>query len=428
MPTLFLLVSLFGAALTLNAYRPLARRGSNAVVTFFAGWLVSELPVHHLLWQASFTLVFAWFGALAAWPGWVALAVNLVSWSVLASMVFDAQRSEAHIDAALRAGLGDDYRARTGDDWRDRDDPHLTLRRILRPFATAHPLVERIRNVRYAPHGRRGLLDIVRHKDARKGCPVLIQVHGGAWIIGSKDDQGIPLTNHMAAQGWVCVSINYRLSPRGTFPDHIIDVKRAIAWVKENIEQYGGDPLFIAITGGSAGGHLASLAALTANAPEYQPGFEDRDTSVQACVPFYGVYDWTNRAGTGHEGLLGLLERRVLKVSRQKNPDLYDRGSPMSRVHEDAPPFFVLHGSHDTLVPVVEAQQFVNLLRGISHAHVAYAELPGAQHAFEVFLSFRTAHAVRGVARFLSYVYSERNTRVSSTRPLEPRELVAAAK
>ncbi len=415
MSTLFLLVSLVGAAFTLNAFRPLARLGTPAVFAFFAGWLVSELPVHHLLWQTSFTVMFVWLGALDHWPGWLALLINLVSWLGLAWLVIEAHRGDAPIDAALCECLGDDYRARTHDDWRDRDDPHLTLRRILRPFSTAHPLVERIRNVRYAPHGRRGLLDIVRHKDARKGCPVLIQVHGGAWVIGSKDDQGIPLTNHMAAQGWVCVSINYRLSPRGTFPDHIIDVKRAIAWVKENIEQYGGDPLFIAITGGSAGGHLCSLAALTANAPEYQPGFENQDTSVQACVPFYGVYDWTNRSGAGHKGLLNLLETRVIKVSPHKDPDLYDRASPMSRVHEFAPPFFVLHGTLDTLVPVADARHFVNLLRGTSRAHVAYAELPGAQHAFEVFLSFRSAHAIRGVARFLSYVYGEHLARVSHT-------------
>ena len=68
---------------------------------------------------------------------------------------------------------------------------------------------------------------------------------------------------HMAAKGWVCVAINYRLSPRDPFPAHVIDVKRAIAWIREHIAEYGGNPDYIAITGGSAGGHLAALAALT---------------------------------------------------------------------------------------------------------------------------------------------------------------------
>ncbi|MBL7660064.1 alpha/beta hydrolase, partial [Escherichia coli] len=93
--------------------------------------------------------------------------------------------------------------------------------------------------------------------------------------------------------GWICVAINYRHSPRNTWPDHILDVKRALAWVKAHISEYGGDPDFIAITGGSAGGHLSSLAALTPNDPRFQPGFEEADTRVQAAVPFYGVYDFT---------------------------------------------------------------------------------------------------------------------------------------
>ncbi len=85
---------------------------------------------------------------------------------------------------------------------------------------------------------------------------MLLQVPGGAWASGNKRGQAHPLMSHLAELGWVCVSINYRLSPRHTWPDHIVDVKRAIAWVKDNIADYGGDPDFIAVTGGSAGGHL----------------------------------------------------------------------------------------------------------------------------------------------------------------------------
>ena len=86
---------------------------------------------------------------------------------------------------------------------------------------------------------------------------MLLQVHGGGWTLGSKDAQGIPLMQRMAERGWVCVAINYRLAPRDAFPAQIIDVKKAIAWVKEHIEEYGGDPSYVVITGGSAGGHLA---------------------------------------------------------------------------------------------------------------------------------------------------------------------------
>ena len=267
--------------------------------------------------------------------------------------------------------------------------------------------VERLHDVPYGSHGRRNKLDIYRRSDRPTKCPVVIQVHGGAWIIGDKQQQGLPLVYHLASQGWVCVSINYRLSPRSTFPDHIVDVKRAIAWVKANIAEYGGDPDFVVITGGSAGGHLSSLAALTAGDPELQPGFAGADTSVKACVPFYGVYDFTNRSGEGRADLRGLLERLVIKQPFAEAREAYDRASPMSRVHGGAPPFLVIHGTHDTLVPVGEARVFVNLLRAASRAPVAYVELPQAQHAFEVFASVRTAHVIRGVARFLAFVYSQ---------------------
>jgi acetyl esterase/lipase len=235
---------------------------------------------------------------------------------------------------------------------------------------------------------------------------VLVQVHGGAWIIGDKQQQGRPLVHHLASLGWVCVSINYRLSPRSTFPDHVVDVKRALAWVKEHIAEYGGDPDFVVLSGGSAGGHLSSLAALTAGDPELQPGFEGADTSVRACVPFYGVYDFTNREGVGRADMLPFLERLVFKRQLSEARGVFERASPMSRVHPGAPPFLVVHGTHDSLVPVEQARLFVKILREASRAPVAYLELPQAQHAFEVFSSARTAHVVRGVARFLAYVYS----------------------
>ena len=84
-----------------------------------------------------------------------------------------------------------------------------------------------------------------------------------------------------------------------------------MAWVKEHIAEYGGDPAFVAVSGGSAGGHLCALLALTAGDPAFQPGFEEADTSVDACVPFYGVMDMTGRRGGG-----ALRIRRCSSCSR----------------------------------------------------------------------------------------------------------------
>jgi acetyl esterase/lipase len=234
-----------------------------------------------------------------------------------------------------------------------------------------------------------------------------MQIHGGAWIIGRKDQQGLPLMYHLAARGWVCVAINYRLSPRATWPDHLLDCKRALAWIRGHIAEHGGDPDFVVVTGGSAGGHLSALMALTANQPEYQPGFEHVDTRVAAAVPFYGVYDLVDTFqkpnGKPSEAWLA---RRFLKTTIQENRALFESGSPVHRVRADAPPFFVIHGDHDNLVPVRQARAFVDALRAVSERPVAYAEIAGGSHAFDVFHSVRTGNAVNGVDRFLAWVYS----------------------
>ena len=403
---MFLAVSLWGAWFTWNMFRPIHRHPQLAALSFFAGWLTGELALHHLAWQIVATVVFAWLGALEAWPGQLGLMITVASWAGLVISFAGARRAEHAVERALEDGLGAGYQARLRDAGVEVETPQLEWRWILFPFRLAWRGVERVRNVTYATVGTHALTcDVYRPGDRPTGCPVLLQVHGGGWVLGSKDEQGRPLMNRLAREGWVCVAISYRLSPRATFPDHIIDVKRAIAWIRENIEAYGGDPSFIVVTGGSAGGHLAALTALTANEPEYQPGFERVDTRVEGCIAFYGVYDFTNRHGQyPNRGLAQLLERHVMKAAITEAPEAYDRASPLSRVHEDAPPFFVIHGDRDTLVPVADARHFVEALRSKVRAPVLYAEIPGAQHAFEIFPSLRTALVLQGVGRFAAWL------------------------
>jgi acetyl esterase/lipase len=88
----------------------------------------------------------------------------------------------------------------------------------------------------------------------------------------------------------MCVSANYRLAPTATFPDHLIDAKKVIAWVRTHGAKYGADPSVLVVAGASSGAQLASLAALTPNDPLYQPGFESADTSVTAAVALYGLH------------------------------------------------------------------------------------------------------------------------------------------
>ena len=337
-PWTFLAVTLVGAAFTFNAYLPWRGRSPLMVPSFFAGWLTGELSAHHFAWQLIATVVFVGAGALSAWPGWLGLGVTLVSWAFLLYLVPLSSRTAGVVREALAAGIGDRHDAEIDPAFAARLDEPLPSRQLLVPFRFAEPGVRVTRDIRYAEGaGKRHLLDVYAPESAAGERPVLLQVHGGGWTIGEKRQQGLPLMNHLAARGWVCVACNYRLSPRATFPDHLVDVKLALRWIRENITAHGGDARFVAITGGSAGGHLCSLAALTAGDPEYQPGFETTDTSIQACVPFYGVYDFTDEEGN-NAGMDSFLERAVLKRSLAEDRPAWERASPIHRIHDSSWP------------------------------------------------------------------------------------------
>ncbi len=404
----FLRRQLVTAALTANAIRPLP--GYNAAIpSFFAGWLTSELTPHLMAVTAADTAAHAVrrdrgsHGRRRRRAGLLLAAANLAGQAFL---VDQARRVRTNAEDALVEGLGVDYVEQL-DAKPTPAELATPWRRLVNPFRmrTTDVVVEK--NIPYAPeHGKRGLLDVYRPAGATvESAPVLLQVHGGAWTIGNKDQQGIPLMQHLAAKGWVCVAINYRLAPRGPFPAQIVDVKRAIAWVREHIADYGGDPSYLAITGGSAGGHLAALAAVTANDPDYQPGFEDADTSVAVAVPHYGVYDFAGSTGlrSAEQMRDRFLAPRVVRRRWAEAPEVFEAGTPLLRVGKDAPDFFVLHGALDSLVSVEQARLFVARLREVSGATVTYAELPGAQHAFDVFPSIRSAHVVRAIDRYLHW-------------------------
>lgn len=403
----FLAVAAVGAANTANATRPFSRTGRLSVASFFPGWLTSEMPLHAIAWQVLATAGFVRRGALRTPAGWAGLGVSAASWAGLYRIWKQSTQAGEVYERALHEGLGD-FVADGAIPEAVRHEPGIRVKRLAKgPLTLWRKQYVQQANLSYGDAGRRNQLDIWGRPDrlGDRPAPVLLQVHGGAWIIGNKEQQAMPLLAHMADQGWICVSINYRLSPRAAWPAHIVDVKQALAWVKEHIAEYGGDPDFVCITGGSAGGHLSSLAALSPNEPAFQPGFEDADTSVAAAVPFYGVYDWTNRDGSGRSDMEEMLARLVLKTTRAESPEVWEQASTMSWVGPDAPPFFVVHGANDSLVPVEQARSFVRMLREVSPEPVAYAELPGAQHAFEVFDSARTLYTVGAVHRFLETVH-----------------------
>jgi acetyl esterase/lipase len=396
---------LLGAVNTANALRPLSSPAPAALVGFATGLPTSEFPLHAMAWQMGATAAFISKGALRSSTGRAGLVVSAASWAGLVVIHQQSQRSRQILEQALQDALGPER------DWLSATpEPEpvvpLTVRQLALPGRGSRRRFLSGRNLAYGDAGIRNQLDVWRRPDLAidGGAPVLLQIPGGAWVTGKKEGQAHPLMSDLAERGWVCVTMNYRLSPRATWPDHIVDVKRAIGWVKASIAEHGGDPNFLVVTGGSAGGHLSALAALSANDPAFQPGFEDIDTSVQAAVPMYGPYDIADVRGTGNNPFVPWWEKRIMKRALSADDPAWHAASPVARVGQDAPPFFVVHGRNDTLVSVEQARDFVDRLRAVSSQPVAYAELPGAQHAFDFVRSPRTTHTVRSIARFLTEV------------------------
>ncbi|MBV9661975.1 MAG: alpha/beta hydrolase [Acidimicrobiales bacterium] len=408
------------AVLTANALRPLSIGPPVDRWAFNAGWHVSELPLLVLAGQVAGTVGFLRHGRWRTGPGLARIGLQALSAAGLLALQHSAMDSKRILEEALVAGLGPGYAARAASAGvGPAEGPSI------RPWAVAPAWISRQPRLRasgisYGPAGRRNELDVWADQSIEPGdkAPVLLQVHGGAWMTGDTRHQAYPLMDRLRSAGWVCVPICYRLSPGATWPDHIVDVKRALAWVKTHIDDYGGDPDFVVITGGSAGGHLCALAALSANAPEFQPGFEDADTSVAAAVPFYGVYDlldWNGRGGP--TGSVQHIERLVLKSSPTADRSRWEHASPLWWAGPGAPPVMLLHGSNDSLVPVDGARRLARALKEVSAQPVVYAELPRAQHAFDIYASLRTLYTVRAVERFLAWVRAryllERSARVA---------------
>ena len=134
----------------------------------------------------------------------------------------------------------------------------------------------------------------------------------------------------------------------------------------------------------------------------YQPGFEQVDTAVRGVVSFYGIYDFLNRNRTrDHWPVIPL---GVMKSSPSEDLERWREASPLDQVHAGAPPFLVIHGSHDSLVSPAESEQFAAYLTDASDDTVAYVEVPGATHSFDIAPSLRTQMTIGGIDRFLTWL------------------------
>ena len=199
-----LVVGIICGLLTAIGLRPPRRPDLLATLSFFPGWLTSELPYHLLAAEVAATAALVGLGALEGPVGWVGLAVSLVSCAGLILIIRRSPRAGAEVERALREGLGDGYLDRV--DAALAESTPIRWRQIARPFHMRDARVTVHRDVPYRDDGSKAhRVNVYGPADGRKGCPTLLFIHGGAWVFGDKREQGIPFMLHLAARGW-CAS------------------------------------------------------------------------------------------------------------------------------------------------------------------------------------------------------------------------------
>jgi len=379
MPFGYLLLVLFiGFAVLLQLIR-VPRNPLLRVTSFWTSLVVNEQP-HWFgaLLLASTALAFA-LGDIDGWPAWVLVFLALAELIGLLQILlrsFPARRAVREAISSLDPGA-----------LRSTVSRRNFAAAILLPFGFQRRKVRTVTDIPYGTAGRRNLLDLYLPRDGEVTGPTLIYLHGGGFKSGDKKREGRLALYHLAAKGWICISANYRLSPSNQFPDYPIDLKKVIAWAKSEGSDFGVDPDRVFLAGGSAGGHIAATAGLTVNDSRLQPGFEDVDTSVAGVIGIYGYF--------------GGLEYGSLRPAGPLP------SSPGDLIHPGAPPFLLLHGDRDTVVSIGNARSFADGLK-TAGVPVTLAELPGAQHTFDLLRSIRNENSIDAIQDFAGWVENRR--------------------
>ncbi len=245
---------------------------------------------------------------------------------------------------------------------------------------SAPPGTRKLTNLEYsrAP-GRPLRLDLYRPNEATSKLPVLVWIHGGAWKMGSKD--WCPIAP-LATNGIAVVSIEYRLSREAKFPAQIMDCRAAIRWVRANAALHGLDPDHICAFGVSAGGHLAALLGTATGVTEWDAGTNlDQSPRVQGVVAFYPPTDLDELTVGGFWRNVSFSDvGRLIGGPVEQNRDRVARANPVNYISKDTPPFYLLHGERDRLVPLRQSELLHAALQraGIP---VHFEIVPGKGHA-----------------------------------------------
>ena len=243
-----------------------------------------------------------------------------------------------------------------------------------------------MRDVAYVPNGhQRQRLDLFIPSGAPNPLPLIIWIHGGAWLGGSKEQN--PALAYLQ-KGYAVASINYRLSQHAIFPAQIEDCKAAVRWLRVHAKENNLDANRFAAWGASAGGHLVALLGTAGDVKKFDVGANlEASSRVQAVVDFFGPTDLTAMAKDSlpdskiDHNAPDAPEAKLIGGPVQDNKDKAAAANPITYVTKGAPPFLIMHGNKDNLVPYQQSELLRDALQKAG-VPVTFKIIEGAGHGF----------------------------------------------
>jgi acetyl esterase/lipase len=232
--------------------------------------------------------------------------------------------------------------------------------------------------------GRTMHLDLYLPEKSDKPLPLIIWIHGGAWMAGSKDGPSPAL--RFLKDGYAVAQVGYRLSQEAKFPAQIHDCKAAVRWLRANADKYNLDPNKFVAWGASAGGHLVALLGVTGGASDLEGTVNDlkQSSRVQAVIDWFGPTDFLH-IGEPESDLKHNApdspESKLIGGPILENKDKAAKASPITYVSKDAPPFLIMHGDKDRTVPFDQSERLYGALKKAG-VDVTFVPMKGAGHGF----------------------------------------------